>query len=126
MPRWAGAGRPLTPDERRQLQREYGARRADAEALRRELRASGQELEGIDEQIAKLRQLEGGRGFDDPQELQRLHEQALEGLKAYEFALRRSLEGNPERPLLNASGEVPPGFKSLVEEYYKSLAKPPR
>jgi hypothetical protein len=114
----------MSPDDARQLQREYGARRLDAEELRRELRQSGADAASLDEWIRRLRDLERGRSFDDPEELQRLHQAVVEGMKAYEFALRRALETGDDRPLLDARGEVPPGFKSLVEEYYKSLARP--
>jgi len=40
-----------------------------------------------------------------------------------EYALRRGVEG--ERPKLHLSGseELPPGYKALVEEYYRSLAR---
>jgi hypothetical protein len=119
-----GLGGRMSPDEARQLQREYGARRLDAEELRRELRQSGADAASLDEWIRRLRDLERGRSFDDPEELQRLHQAVVEGMKAYEFALRRALETGDDRPLLDARGEVPPGFKSLVEEYYKSLARP--
>jgi predicted RNase H-like nuclease (RuvC/YqgF family) len=118
-----GGGR-LSPDEQRQLEREYRARRLDAEALRRELQQSGADVESLQEWIARLQDLERGRSFDDPEELARLHAAVVEGMKAYEFALRRALESGDDRPLLDARGEVPPGFKALVEEYYKSLARP--
>jgi hypothetical protein len=114
----------MAPDDARQLQREYRARRLDAEALRQELRQSGTDVESLEGWIRRLRDLEAGRSFDDPEELTRLHAAGVEGLKAYDFALRRAREGGTDRPLLDASGEVPPGFKSLVEEYYKSLARP--
>jgi hypothetical protein len=114
----------MSPDEARQLQREYGARRLDAEALRRELQQSGADVASLNEWIQRLRELERGRSFDDAEELTRLHGAVVEGMKAYEFALRRALETGDDRPLLDARGEVPPGFKALVEEYYKSLARP--
>jgi hypothetical protein len=119
-----GRGGRLAPDDARQLQGEYRQRRLDAEALRQELRQSGADAATLEQWIQRLRELERGRSFDDAEELARLHAAVVEGLKAYEFALRRALETGDDRPLLEASGEVPPGFKALVEEYYKSLARP--
>ena len=119
-----GRGGRIAPDDARQLQREYRARRLDAEALRQELRQSGADIATLEQWIRRLRELEQGRSFDDAEELQRLHAAVVEGMKAYEFALRRALETGDDRPLLDASGEVPPGFKALVEEYYKSRARP--
>ncbi|HSJ65743.1 MAG TPA: DUF4175 family protein [Gemmatimonadaceae bacterium] len=119
-----GRGGRLAPDDARQLQGAYRQRRLDAEALRQELRQSGADVATLEQWIQRLRELERGRSFDDAEELARLHAAVVEGLKAYEFALRRALETGDDRPLLEASGEVPPGFKALVEEYYKSLARP--
>lgn len=52
-----------------------------------------------------------------------LRTQVVEGLKAYEYALRRA-NGEESSVLLERSGEVPPAFKALVEEYYRSLSRP--
>jgi hypothetical protein len=56
--------------------------------------------------------------------VQRLQASVVEGFKAFEFALRRDIEGAGRgRPVLGGSDDVPPGFRPLVEEYYKSLSK---
>jgi hypothetical protein len=51
-----------------------------------------------------------------------------EGLKRFEYGLRRRAGADTDRVLLSGSGEVPPEFRRLVEEYYRSLStqKPPR
>jgi hypothetical protein len=118
-----GAARPFTPDELRALRRELGERRADAEALRRALVSEGVEGGDLEGLIARLREMERGDAFDDPEELRRLQAAVVEGFKAFEFALRRSLEGDAREPLLGASDEVPPEYRRLVEEYYKSLSR---
>ena len=47
-----------------------------------------------------------------------------DGLKAFEFALRRRVEGDGGAPLqLGTVDEVPPEFRAMVEEYYRSLAR---
>ena len=54
----------------------------------------------------------------------RLQEQALERLQRLEFALRRELEAEDGPPVgLPASDDVPPEFRELVEEYYRTLSR---
>ena len=47
-----------------------------------------------------------------------------ESLRRFEFDLRRKVEGEADDVRLTGSDDVPAEFKSLVEEYYRSLAKP--
>jgi hypothetical protein len=92
--------------------------------LRRDLKAQGRDVTQLDRLLGQLKGLGGalGRG-DDGAEIAALRASVVEGFKAYEFALRRELEGgDKERLLLGRSGDVPPAFKQMVEEYYKSLA----
>jgi hypothetical protein len=46
-----------------------------------------------------------------------------EGLRRFEFDLRRKVEGEATDVRLTGSDDVPAEFKGLVEEYYRSLAK---
>ena len=63
-------------------------------------------------------------GFDTPQG-ESLTAPVVEELKAYEFALRRTLgEADGGKVMLGRSGDVPAAFKGYVEEYYRSIAKP--
>lgn len=42
----------------------------------------------------------------------------------FEYALRRAVEGEgKEKLFLAGTDEVPPGWKALVDEYYRSLAR---
>lgn len=122
MPGAGAAG--FSADDIRQFGREFRDKRAAAEALKRELTRQRRDGRDLDRLIAQLRALEGERIYDDPEELQRLQTSVIEGFKTFEFALRRATEGTGrERLLLGGSDEVPPGFRDLVEEYYRSLAK---
>ena len=49
----------------------------------------------------------------------------IAGLKEFEFAVWRKFNGVDlgNRPALGASAQVPPEYRALVEEYYRSLAK---
>jgi hypothetical protein len=118
-----GRGR-LTPDDTRQFRREFRDRRESAEALRRELAGQGRDVADLERLIARLRELESRRGYDDAEEIARLQGAVIEGLKAFEFALWRDVaQQTGTEPRLEGSDEVPAGFRSLVEEYYRSLAK---
>ena len=110
-----------------QIQRDLQQRLADAEALARDLRRQGQDVAPLDRAIEAMRGLSNFTSLEDKQAEATLRTQVVEGLKAYEFALRRANgdeAGN--RVLLERSGEVPPAFKALVEEYYRSLSRTPK
>ncbi len=128
----SGQGAPsgrFSSEEGRQFSRELRAQREAAEALRRELRkgGGGRTSADLDRLIARLRDLESGRSFDDPEELNRLRGAVLDGFKEFEFALRRQL-GEKERdgPVLGGSDDVPAGYRDLVSEYFRSLSRKPK
>jgi hypothetical protein len=119
-------GRPggIDPRAARQLTREFRERRLAADSLLVELEREGLDAAELEDVVAELRRLESGRLFDDPTGLERLQSDVLERLKAFEFALRRRTEGeSPNRPLVGAADQVPPRFRELVAEYYRSLAR---
>lgn len=117
----------LDPEDVRQFAREFREQRQSAEALRRDLKQMGVDPADLDRMIEQMRQLENGRNYDDPVSLERLQQSLVEGLKAFEFALRRQVEGEDRgRPVLGASGDVPAGFRQMVDEYYRSLSKKPQ
>jgi hypothetical protein len=123
-----GAGgrvRPgLTPDQARQLRGEARERLADAEALRREMVQQGQDVAQLEEVMRSLRGLDREGIYADASQLQLMQTQAAENMKAYEFALRRALLGESRDKLyLSGSDEVPEGYRKLVEEYYRGLAR---
>jgi hypothetical protein len=81
------------------------------------------DLENI---LRGLRALDDDRVYQDVAELQRLQSAVAEGLKRFEFNLRRKTELKGNEVFLNGAEEVPAEFRKLVDEYYKSLAKPPK
>ncbi len=112
------------PGDARQFRSEFGERRGEAERLREELAQEGLDTDELDAIIARLRQLERERPYGDPRGLAELQAQIIQDLKEFEYALRRELGGGDSRRLLlTGSDEVPPGYRELVEEYYKSLAE---
>jgi hypothetical protein len=125
-----GGGVPngrLSTDDIRQFSREFRDQRQSAEQLKRELQQMGVDPSDLNRMIEQMRQLENGKNYDDPASLEKLQQSLIEGLKAFEFALRRQVEGNDKgRPVLGGSGDVPAGFRQMVDEYYRSLSKKPQ
>ncbi len=107
----------------RQFRREFRERRAEAEELRRQLGREGVDASELSSIIDKMRQLERERPYGDPRGLSELQAQVIQGMKEFEYLLRRQLgEADARELLLTGSDEVPEGYRELVEEYYKALA----
>jgi hypothetical protein len=121
-----GARGPYTGEDVRQYGRELRSQREAAEALRRELQGQGRNVEDLTNLIEQLRNLEGARAFNDPDELARLRSAVVQGFKEFEFTLRRQLVGvEADRPALGGNENVPPGYRDMVNEYFKSLSRKP-
>ncbi len=102
-------------------------RRENAEQLRDLARAQGADVAELDRAIRELRQLESARALNDPALSATLQAAALERLKAFEFALQqRLLSAEQRRGAVGARSPVPSEYRAEVEEYYRSLARPPR
>ncbi len=115
----------LNPEAVRQFAREFGLRRADAEALRDLVRGQGVDVAELDRAIADLRRLESQRALTNYTASAELQAAVLDRLKAFEFALNRQLtEAAGPRAALGARSPVPNEFRAQVEEYYRSIARP--
>jgi hypothetical protein len=114
-----GAGVP----GRRQLAREFQERIRDAERLRETLGEEGVQVTDLDRVLVAMRDFEGefegtARGLDE------LRGEVIDGLKLFEFWLRRVTDAaTGRRPQLSSSDAVPEGYRELVEEYFRSLAR---
>jgi hypothetical protein len=74
--------------------------------------------------MEQFRLLDNSKTFGDVRGLDRLEQDLIAGLKELEFTLwRRFGEEGDQRPALGASARVPPKYRELVEEYYRSLAR---
>jgi hypothetical protein len=119
-----GPPRGLGPGDRRQFQRELGERREELGELRRELREQDIDVAELDRILSRLEALRDRPASGDVRALETLREEIVQGLREFEYGLRRSLlEGDAERLLLTGSDDVPPGYRELVEEYYRRLAE---
>ncbi len=53
-----------------------------------------------------------------------LEAEVIQGLKGFEFNLRRLLQPDADQRLyLSGSDDVPDGYRELVEDYYRELAR---
>ena len=121
-----GARETITAKDARQLSRELGARRDDAERLRRAARDAGADTKGLDRAINSLRGLDGATLLGDPAAMQRLRDEVVENLKNFEFALRRALgTADAGGPALGGSERVPAQYRDMVDEYFKALSRKP-
>ncbi|HQZ18384.1 MAG TPA: hypothetical protein PLD86_16040, partial [Vicinamibacteria bacterium] len=120
-----GQGR-LGSADIRQLRREIAERAQDAEALSRALEASGVSSPQAAALAGRLQGLASDRNFKNPLGLAELTAQVASDIKMLEYVLRREADG--DRPALQLSGseELPPGYRAMVEEYYKTLGKKPK
>lgn len=129
-PQFGGAGgdrRPgggaVSPEDARQFRAELRQLTATAEQLRRSVGREDQAAVG--EMLKRLRALDSDAVFKDPAQFDRLHAQASDAVKRFEFNLRRRAELKGNEVVLSGDGDVPAAFRKLVEEYYKSLSKGP-
>ena len=113
------------PPAGRQLRREFAERLGDARRLREALREQGVQVSDLDGVIAAMRDLQEEfpgttRGLD------RLRAEVIDALKRFELRLRRAVDAaNGRQPQLASDDQVPEGYRELVEEYFRALARGP-
>jgi molybdenum-dependent DNA-binding transcriptional regulator ModE len=128
-----GAGSPYGPryqpgtfstEELRQLRREFQERVGDAEQLRRELARQDLDVPDLSEIIRRMEEFDKKQIYLNPLGLEQLDEDVLTNLKQFEYWLRRELEDMSEGELfLAGADQVPPDYRKLVEEYFRSLSR---
>jgi hypothetical protein len=125
---WGGwwDGRPLSPEDIRQLSGEARQWYNEAQQLRRDLRGlDNVDFAELDRVLAELRQLQDPRVYQNVEELVRRQAAVTEQLKRFEYGVRRQV--SDERAVaLSGADEIPDEHKPLVEEYFRSLARPRR
>lgn len=116
--------RELSPEEVRQSRRQF---ERDGERVRRlwdQLRMEGRQSDELAGVLDAMARLERERIYDDPGLVAQLHGEILDALRRLEFGLRREVEGDDRHgAALTSLDEVPEGFRELVEEYYRALAR---
>jgi len=119
----SGTGR-LSPDDAQQFAREARERLNEAQQLRDQLAQKGVDTRDLDKAIENLRGMTNAESLEDPRAASELRSKTINGLKDFEFGLRRSQgETDNNRVLLERSGDVPAAYKQNVEEYYRSIGR---
>lgn len=119
-----GGGNRLRAGDARQFERDLRQRLGELSELRRELQRDGVDVGGLDRVIAGLSGFERRREYGDPRGLDVLEGQIIQGLKDFEYNLRKELLGNEgDRLFLAGSDDVPEGYRELVEQYYRELSQ---
>jgi hypothetical protein len=116
-----GSGGRISPEDARQFRAEIRQLTQTAEGLRRTVGKEDQAA--VADMLKKLKALDSDQVFKDPAQFDRLHAQAADAVKRFEFNLRRRMELKGNEVLLSGDGDVPEEFRKLVEQYYKSLSK---
>ncbi len=108
------------------LQREFKRGRADLEGLITELDRSRHLARDIGDLVAALHELEKDSAYKDPKALLQRQAALIAALKEVEFALRKDLDKTEARALaLRGDDQVPVEFRTLVDEYFRSLSRTP-
>src|SRR4030095_11014403 len=98
----------------------------DAADVRRQLQQAGvppKDLTAVDDVVKALQQLGNEKNLQNPTGLNELYQTAVQKFKVLEFEIRKRVDTSNDQLFLSGSETVPPAFKSLIEEYYKALAK---
>ena len=113
----------FSPQDIRQWQREFRERAGDAQDIRRLLQQESFEAGDLDEIIRQMQELDDMRVYQDSAEIARLQTYLLEELKRFEYRLRREVDVENDDLFLASSDAVPPGFRDMIEEYYRALSR---
>ena len=123
---WGGwyDGARLTEEDIRQLSNETRQFSQDARDLLGRVRGTDINPREVEDVISALKQLEDPRVYKNVSELARLQSIVAEGLKRFEFGLRRKAEGDQNAAVaLSGADESPEAYKKLNEQYFRSLSK---
>jgi hypothetical protein len=114
------------PDGTRQIASQARQLASDAQAVRRQLQQAGiapKDLTPVDDVVKALQALGNEKNLQNPSGLQELYQTAVQRFKTLEFEIRKRVDTTSEQLFLYGSEDVPASFRSLIEEYYRTLSK---
>ena len=109
-------GARFDPDDVRQFRGEARQFVNDAQQLRRMIQGQGVDAKALDEVLRNLRALDDDRVYQDAATLERLQSAVSEGMKRFEFNLRRQADVKSTEVFLSGSDDVPEEYRKLVEQ----------
>jgi hypothetical protein len=119
-----GGGGRLNREDERQFTREFREQMQELSELRRELAQEGIDVGELDQVINQMGGMDNRGTIGEALGVALLEAEVIQGLKEFEFNLRRQLQlDDDQRLFLSGSDAVPEGYRELVEEYYRELAR---
>lgn len=107
----------------RQMQRELSERRQQLDQLRQTLGREGIDARDLGRLSNMIGRMDRSGPIGTPDNLEVLRTQVVQGIKDFEFGVRRALGMGEHPATLTAADEVPAEYRALVEEYYRRLAQ---
>ena len=115
---------PLSPEEQRQLDRQYSELIQEASGLRQLLSEDPEFDNLVEELVASMQNLDRGRFPGDPGELERLRAGLIDHWKELELRLSRQLQMDKSGAVrLTGLERIPERYRSILEEYYRSISR---
>ena len=117
-------GRRLNQNDQRQFTRELREQMQELSELSRELSQQGIDVGALDRVIDQMGSMDRRGTIGEALGVALLEAEVIQGLKEFEFNLRRQLQlDDDQRLYLSGSDAVPEGYRELVEEYYRELSR---
>lgn len=127
-PNASGQDRPFSAPEISQYRAQAGQLASQAQQLGQQLKQAGanqKDQQTMDEISQALRDMAGNRAYDDSAALRALNNTTLDKMKKLEFDLRKQIDTSNQQLYLSGSQDVPPAFRTQIEDYYRALSKKP-
>jgi hypothetical protein len=115
----------LTPEQRRQFEKEYELRVKEAQEIGKHL-ADQPDLAGqVRNVVERMKQMNSLKFLQDNKELERLRSSVIEGFRQLEVDLSKNLQQQFTRENLHLAKDedIPEPYRKQVEDYYKALSK---
>ena len=120
---WREPGDYWTGDDIRQFRGEVQQWMGEARALREQLREQGVDARELEEIMRRMRELDAERTYRDVEALNRLQTFVAERMKRFEYTLRERTAAAEGQTLLTPGEAVPAEYRTMVEEYFRTLSR---
>jgi hypothetical protein len=116
---------PLTPEQKRQFEKEYELRLKEAQEIGKHLADQPDLASQIKSVIERMRQIGSLRFLEDDKVLERLRSNVIDGFRQLEVDLSRNLQRQLTKENLHLAKDedIPEPYRKQVEDYFKMLSK---
>jgi len=119
-----GGYRPLSPQEQRQIDRQYRELIQEASDLRQLLSEDPEFDDLVQDLVDSMQNLDRGSFPGNPRELERLRAGLINRWKELELRLSRQLQLDKSGAVrLSGLERIPERYRSILEEYYRSISR---